>query len=161
MKKNVIRLLAGLLALVMVLSLAACGNDDKSSSSSSESSSADAAAGDKFATVKAFLDDPDTKAALDEMIESMVGEDSGMSVSVEGSDDTLTYIFKYADSLLGDADISALADELAKGMDEQSSVFENIASSIATVVEVDNPKVVVTYAKEDGTEIYSQTFEAN
>ena len=43
MKKNVLRALSVLLVLVMVVSLTACG-------------------GGKFATVKAFLDDPDTKA---------------------------------------------------------------------------------------------------
>ena len=179
MKKNLFRVLAAAMALSMVLSLAACGNDDKGSSSSADSSSSsttDSSAGEdssessaeesstaadgKFATVKAFLEDPDTKAQLDTMIEQMVGDDDTMDVSIEGGDDTLTYIFKYSDEALGDTDVAALADALAEGMDSQSATFEGIASSIATVVEVENPKVVVTYAKADGTEIYSHEFTA-
>lgn len=168
MKKNMIRLLAAIMALLIVLSLAACGGDSKKDDSSSAPESSSSAAADdaganadgSFDTVKAFLDDPDTKAQLDQMIESMVGDDDTMSVDIEGTDDSLIYIFKYSDEALGDADVDALADALATAMEGQDSVFEGIASSISTVVNVDNPKVVVTYAKADGTEIYSQTFEA-
>lgn len=178
MKKNLIRVLAMVMALAMVVSLAACGNDGKSSStagsdktsstagtdssSSSESASEGTTAAEdgKFATVKAFLDDPATKEQLDAALEQMTGGDDSMDVSLEGSDDTLTYIFKYSDDTLADADVDALAAALEEGMDAQASVFENIASQVGSVVSVENVKVVVTYAKADGTEIYSREFAA-
>lgn len=90
----------------------------------------------------------------------MTGGDDSMEVALEGSDDTLTYIFKYSDDALADTDVEALAAALEEGMDSQSAVFENIASQVGQVVSVENVKVVVTYAKADGTEIYSREFAA-
>ena len=79
MKKNALRILSALLVLVMVVSLAACG-------------------GGKFDTVKAFLEDPDTKAELDKSIASMVNDT--MDVTLEGTDDTLIYNFKFSDDTM-------------------------------------------------------------
>ena len=107
MKKNVLRTLATVLALTMLFSLAACGDDkgsgsstpsssetssaadDSSSESSTEESSSEAedsseessaastgAADGVFPTVKAFLEDPTTKAQLDASIEQMLDRKS-------------------------------------------------------------------------------------
>ena len=101
MKKNVLRALSVLLVLVMVVSLTACG-------------------GGKFATVKAFLDDPDTKAELDKSISAMLTDDS-ISVTLEGTEDTLIYNFKFSDDALASTDEETLKASLASAWRARSS----------------------------------------
>ena len=139
MKKNALRILSALLVLVMVVSLAACG-------------------GGKFDTVKAFLEDPDTKAELDKSIASMVNDT--MDVTLEGTDDTLIYNFKFSDDTMAGVDEETLKASLVSGLEESTfvSTFENIASSVSEVVKAENVKVKVIYAKADGTELVHKTY---
>lgn len=141
MKKNALRILSALLVLVMVVSLAACG-------------------GGKFDTVKAFLEDPDTKAELDKSIASMVNDT--MDVTLEGTDDTLIYNFKFSDDTMASVDEETLKASLVSGLEESAfvSTFENIASSVSEVVKAENVKVKVIYAKADGTELASREYTA-
>ncbi len=141
MKKNALRILSALLVLVMVVSLAACG-------------------GGKFDTVKAFLEDPDTKAELDKSIASMVNDT--MDVTLEGTDDTLIYNFKFSDDAMAGVDEETLKASLVSGLEESAfvSTFENIASSVSEVVKAENVKVKVIYAKADGTELASREYTA-
>lgn len=141
MKKNALRILSALLVLVMVVSLAACG-------------------GGKFDTVKAFLDDPDTKAELDKSIASMVNDT--MDVTLEGTDDTLIYNFKFSDDAMAGVDEETLKASLVSGLEESAfvSTFEDIASSVSEVVKAENVKVKVIYAKADGTELASREYTA-
>ncbi|MCI9192218.1 MAG: DUF4854 domain-containing protein [Acutalibacter muris] len=141
MKKNALRILSALLVLVMVVSLAACG-------------------GGKFDTVKAFLDDPDTKAELDKSIASMVNDT--MDVTLEGTDDTLIYNFKFSDDAMAGVDEETLKASLVSGLEESTfvSTFEDIASSVSEVVKAENVKVKVIYAKADGTELASREYTA-
>ena len=124
MKKNALRILSALLVLVMVVSLAACG-------------------GGKFDTVKAFLEDPDTKAELDKSIASMVNDT--MDVTLEGTDDTLIYNFKFSDDTMAGVDEETLKASLVSGLEESTfvSTFENIASSVSEVVKAENVKVKI------------------
>ena len=142
MKKNVLRALSVLLVLVMVVSLTACG-------------------GGKFATVKAFLDDPDTKAELDKSISAMLTDDS-ISVTLEGTEDTLIYNFKFSDDAMAGVDEETLKASLVSGLEESTfvSTFEDIASSVSEVVKAENVKVKVIYAKADGTELASREYTA-
>lgn len=187
MKKNVLRILAAVLAITMLFSLAACGNDDKGSSSSSqpsssessssetsssESSAADSssseessessAADGKYATVKAFIEDPTVKADLDKSIESMLGGNDTMSVSLDGTEDTLIYLFTFSEEAMATTDEESLKTALSEGLEEESFVatFEQIAGSVATVVEAESVKVKVVYAKADGTELASKEYTA-
>ena len=139
MKKNALRILSALLVLVMVVSLAACG-------------------GGKFDTVKAFLEDPDTKAELDKSIASMVNDT--MDVTLEGTDDTLIYNFKFSDDAMAGVDEETLKASLVSGLEESTfvSTFEDIASSVSEVVKAENVKVKVIYAKADGTELVHKTY---
>lgn len=188
MKKNLLRLLAGTMAVAMVLSLAACGGDDKKSSSSesgagsssqtssvaeesssedssaedssAESSEAAAPASGKFASIQEFLDDPTVKGQLDSMIESLTAGDDSMAVDVKGDGNKLVYTFTFVGEEFGEDEISVMSAALEEAMSNQRSTFENIASSLSQAIEVEDPKVVVTYATEDGTEIYSEEFSA-
>ena len=141
MKKNALRILSALLVLVMVVSQAACG-------------------GGKFDTVKAFLEDPDTKAELDKSIASMVNDT--MDVTLEGTDDTLIYNFKFSDDAMAGVDEETLKASLVSGLEESTfvSTFEDIASSVSEVVKAENVKVKVIYAKADGTELASREYTA-
>ena len=189
MKKNVLRILAAVLALAMLFSLAACGGKGSGSSSqpsssessasggsseesSSEPSSSEASSGEessessapegKYATVKAFIEDPAVKAELDQSIETMLGDNDDMSVSLDGTEDTLIYLFTFSEEAMATTDEESLKTALAKGLEEESfvSTFEQIAGSVATVVEASNVKVKVVYAKADGTELASREYTA-
>lgn len=173
MKKNVLRILAAILALTLAFSLAACGNDDKGSSSSAPSSSesgsseessqaADASADGTYATVKDFLEDPDVKSLLDATISQMVGDNKDISVSLEGTDDTLVYVFKYSEEAMATANADALKTALSDGLEDESfaATFEQIAASINEVVAADSAKVKVVYAMPDGTELASKEYSA-
>ena len=142
MKKNVLRILAALLALTMLLSLAACGG--------------------KFATVKDFLDDPDTKSTLDKSLSQIVGSADGMDVTLEGTDNTLIYNFKFSDEVIASTDEDTLKAALAEGLEDATfvSTFEEIAKSVASVVKAKDVKVKVVYAKADGTELASKEYSA-
>lgn len=188
MKKNLLRLLAGTMAVAMVLSLTACGGSDSSSSepsssaseessssqvestpeeSSSEASSEDASSSEagtpaegKFASIQDFLDDPSVKSQLDSMIDSLTAGDDSMAVKVEGQDNKLVYTFTFVGQEFSEDDITTMHDALETAMAGQADTFEGIASSLTDAIEVTDPKVVVVYAAEDGTEIYSQEFDA-
>lgn len=142
MRKNVLRIFAALLALVMLVSLAACGGDSK------------------FATVKDFLEDPETKAELDKSIASMVEGNNMMDVTLEGTEDTLIYNFKFNDEALAAVDEETLKASLESGLDGEDfvSTFEGIADSVSQVVKADKVKVKVVYAKADGTELASREY---
>ena len=49
---------------------------------------------------------------------------------------------------------------LETNMGTVTSTFEGIAAEIANVVDVKDPKVVVTYETSGGEEIYSEEFSA-
>lgn len=188
MKKNFIRLLAGTMAVVLALSLAACSGNDSSSaggassagtssvssaadssseaSSGAEDSSSESQAEDtgsvaegKFASIQEFLDDAAVKSQLDSMMEAMASEQMDIAVTADG--DKLVYTFTFSESALPEGtDMDAIAATLEEGMNQQASTFETIAESMKEVVEVSDPKVVVVYAQHDGTEIYKQEFSA-
>ena len=184
MKKNFFRLLAGVLAIAMLLALAACGGKDGSSSEGSSSSQAsgvesssagsedqessgleaNSEAGDasglvdgKYASIQAFLDDPQISEQINAMVDALAEGDMGIAVSA--NENKLVYTFTFAEFEEG-TDTDAVAESLEKNMADQASVFENIANSIKEVVNVEDPKVVVAYNAADGTEIYSQEFSA-
>lgn len=182
MKKNFFRLLAGVLAIAMLLALAACGGKDGSSSEGSSSSQASGVesssagseaqessgpsseAGDasglvdgKYASIQAFLDDPQISEQINTMVDALAEGDMGIAVSA--NENKLVYTFTFAEFEEG-TDTNAIAESLEKNMADQASVFENIANSIKEVVNVEDPKVVVAYNAADGTEIYSQEFSA-
>ena len=172
MKKNFVRLLAGVLAIAMLLALAACGGKDGSSSEGSsssqasgvESSSAGSEAQEssglvdgKYASIQAFLDDPQISEQINAMVDALAEGDMGIAVSA--NENKLVYTFTFAEFEEG-TDTDAVAESLEKNMADQASVFENIANSIKEVVNVEDPKVVVAYNAADGTEIYSQEFSA-
>ena len=94
------------------------------------------------------------------MIESLTAGDDSMAVKVEGQDNKLVYTFTFVGEEFSEEEITTMHDALEAGMASQAATFEGIASSLSSAIEVSDPKVVVVYAAEDGTEIYSQEFDA-
>ena len=121
MKKNFFRLLAGVLAIAMLLALAACGGKDGSSSEGSSSSQAsgvesssagseaqessgleaNSEAGDasglvdgKYASIQAFLDDPQISEQINAMVDALAEGDMGIAVSA--NENKLVYTFTFA-----------------------------------------------------------------
>lgn len=136
--------------------------DDTSTPADTEPSSEEAPSG-LYATVEEFLADPAVKAQLDQSIDQMVGGSDDMTVSIEGTRDTLIYMFKYSDAAIAGIDEDALSSTLYESMDDPSfaSVFESIAGSVASVVEADTVYVMVIYAKEDGTVLASRDYTSD
>ena len=85
-----------------------------------------------------------------------------MDVTLEGTDDTLIYNFKFSDDTMAGVDEETLKASLVSGLEESTfvSTFENIASSVSEVVKAENVKVKVIYAKADGTELASREYTA-
>ena len=133
-------------------------------SRSSELSSAEKSEEDSdseiYPTVKAFLEDPDVREEIDSWVEEMMDDD--ISVSVRGTENSLIYYYEYSDSALSTVDEKKLSSTLKSNLDNESIIvtFGGIAKSIDAVVSADPVKVVVVYAKSDGTELASREYFA-
>ncbi len=187
MNNTVLRVLSAVMALILVFSLGACGNDDSGSQSSSSSSSSEvssevssavssestpesapesspessessAAASGTYATVSEFLED--NRSTVSAAIESMAGDQDLMEISLDSTDDSLIYKFVFTDSAMEGVDEKALIDALQEGVDAEdfTTTFEDIAASVKSLVPLDAVKVEVIYAKADGTELVHKTY---
>lgn len=107
----------------------------------------------KYASVEEFLEDPDVKSQLEEMMSSL---DDDMIIDVSGSGNTLIYSFVFFD----DVDIASTRAAMKEEMNDPyfASIFEDIAASLGDAIEVTNPTVIVSYWTWNGTEIYSQEY---
>ena len=187
MNKTVLRVLSAVMALMMVISLVACGGDSKSGSSSesssgsssssssessaeatpepapestpdsSESSESSSAAG-TYATVTEFLED--NRDTISAAIEQTVGGQDKMEISLDSADDSLIYRFIFTDSAMEGIDEEALTAALEEQInaDAFTTTFEGIADSVKSVVTQDAVKIEVIYAKADGTELVHKTY---
>lgn len=174
MKKYLIRTLACGLAAACVLALGACGakNDGKAkdgstssatvSSAAPASSAADssAAAGGlnasgKYATVEDFVNSDIMQSQLESMKKTLEG--SGASLDITGEGNKLIYTFVYD---MGDMDTDAMKEALQPAMDGMASQFETVASSLKAAVDVDAPVVEVICKAADGTELFSNEYNA-
>ena len=78
-------------------------------------------------------------------------------MKVDITDNTLTYTYTYNQTFTGDT-LEKMEEELEKAMEEQSSTFENIGTTLEKESGVSDVKVVVEYLNKDGSEIYSEEF---
>lgn len=114
-----------------------------------------------YATVKDFLDEPEVQVALDQMVEDIMGQDDTMSVSIDGGDNVLIYTFTFTDEALEGVYVPDLCVALEEELNSASATYEDIAASLYSVVEAENVRVTVVYAKYDGTVLVSREFEPN
>lgn len=79
------------------------------------------------------------------------------NMKVDITDNTLTYTYTYNQTFTGDT-LEKIEEELEKAMEEQSSTFENIGTTLEKESGVSDVKVVVEYLNKDGSKIYSEEF---
>lgn len=182
--KNLYRVLALALCMLMLLSFAACGGSKNENSSPasepenvstpvSEPASEPADSGDdgeddsitdKFATIQDFIDSDLFQNQWGSMIQELDG--SGMSIELLGEGDTLVYQFTYDEFASTDFDedtLTLMADTLKEALADESTAdtFVSIAKSLKAAVKVDKPAVRVAYQTSDGVEIASAEYSAD
>ena len=132
------KVLSSVLALAMVamaLSFTSCNNG-------------------KIDSIEAFVATDEMQSQIKEAKESV--EDGTLTMDIVAEGNKLVYVYTYQTDL----DIEATKEALATAIEQQASVFENVAKEIKNAVNVENPIVEVRYLAKDGTEIYSQEFTA-
>lgn len=109
--------------------------------------------------VEAYLQDETVAKQLDEQLGSMSGDE--FSVEVAGEGNTLIYTFTFGEAIdLSDETIKAtIVGALESGMEQQRSVFEDVAAELQEQVTEENVKVRIVYNNADGSEIYACDFE--
>ena len=167
------KLFALLLAVMMVLSLAACGKDsDKSgatadSSSKSDTASSEADDGDSaesetidtsnlkhYATLQQYLDDPDNSEGL-EKLKKQSGEAIDLDIEIE--DDTLVYDYTYT-TAIEESNIANVSDILNQMLESSKDNFQKLAGVMQSQIDEDI-KIKVVYRNTDGEVIAEKTFD--
>lgn len=171
MKKYGKTLLALLLAIMMLLSLAACGEKAPSSTESSnvsdnttseskttttqEAATTTKPAGSKqFATIEEYVNSPVVQKSFEALKESF--SSMPMTMTMEGKDNKLVYTYTYKQ----DIDKAAAKPALEKALEQQAATFENVVKQLRLLVDEENPVVRVVYLTKEGEEIYSCEFKA-
>ena len=135
MKKVLSSVLALAMVFAMALSFTSCSNG-------------------KIDSIEAFVATDERQSQIKEAKESV--EDGTLTMDIVAEGNKLVYVYTYQTDL----DIEATKEALATAIEQQASVFENVAKEIKNAVNVENPIVEVRYLAKDGTEIYSQEFTA-
>ena len=135
MKKVLSSVLALAMVFAMALSFPSCNNG-------------------KIDSIEAFVATDEMQSQIKEAKESV--EDGTLTMDIVAEGNKLVYVYTYQTDL----DIEATKEALATAIEQQASVFENVAKEIKNAVNVENPIVEVRYLAKDGTEIYSQEFTA-
>lgn len=104
----------------------------------------------KYASIDEFLSSQDIQSQLDAMQTDELG------VTITAEDNKLVYTYTFAEGIETDG----AAEALETGIQSQASTFQSIAATLALVVDVENPVVVVRYLDYQGNEIYSTEFTA-
>lgn len=108
----------------------------------------------KSIRLKLLLPTDEMQSQIKEAKESV--EDGTLTMDIVAEGNKLVYVYTYQTDL----DIEATKEALATAIEQQASVFENVAKEIKNAVNVENPIVEVRYLAKDGTEICSQEFTA-
>lgn len=114
----------------------------------------DAAAFEKFPDIETYVESEEVQSQLDEMVASI--EEQGMKMEVLGEDNKLIYRYTFTNMEKQDG----MAEQLEKAMGTQAETFTMIANSLETIVDVENPMVVIEYLDVNGEEIYTAEFKA-
>ena len=137
MKKAISKVFSLTLAILMVVSLAACAQNNG-----------------KFASVEDYLANEQVQEQLQPSIDSV--KNMGLDLKITGEGNKLIYTYTYTTQL----DEDGVAEQLREGLNAQASSFEGVASNLKDVINVDNPVAVVPYLNKDGTVLHTQEFTA-
>ena len=114
----------------------------------------DAVAFEKFPDIETYVESEEVQSQLDEMVASI--EEQGMKMEVLGEDNKLIYRYTFTNMEKQDG----MAEQLEKAMGTQAETFTTIANSLETIVDVEDPMVVIEYLDVNGEEIYTAEFKA-
>ncbi len=114
---------------------------------------------DTFSTLEDFINSDEMQSQISSIVDSIA--DSGITVDVTAEGNRLTYLYTYSADILEGVDMDSLTSTLNDVLESSADTFEGIASSLKSAVNIDDPVVVVTYAKADGTIIATREFTAN
>lgn len=179
MKKNLLRLITCVLALISVVSMAACSgkpstssaadgsapassqpavsepvSDPASEPASGPASTPESAVDANFVSIEDFIKSDMMQEQIKTMNDSIAEEGCSLEVTAEG--DQMIYAFTFGD--LEGIDVESLAATLNETLDQTASIYETLASQLKAMA--DDPSVKVIYAAADGTEICSRVFTA-
>ena len=167
--KNIAKIFyGGLVAVMCSVLLASCSSGQPEGPSSSGNTATTAATttdsapvpttsskednitpGGKFASMEDYVNSDIVQSQIADSIEGM-----GMEIQADGN--KLIYIYTYETQMPTDS----LASILESALESQKSTFQSVASTLKSIVDVENPVVVVSYRNADGSEIVSQEFAA-
>lgn len=119
-----------------------------------DSDEGDAVAFEKFPNIEMYVESEEVQSQLDEMVASI--EEQGMKMEVLGEDNKLIYRYTFTNMEKQDG----MAEQLEKAMGTQAETFTMIANSLETIVDVEDPMVVIEYLDVNGEEIYTAEFKA-
>ena len=108
----------------------------------------------KYATMEDYVKSDAVQQQIASLEDTMAN--MGLELSVTGEGNKLIYTYTSNDITKSDALVSTLESSL----EAQKETFTSTANTLKSVVNVDNPCVVVTYLDKTGEEIYSREFMA-
>lgn len=161
-KKGLFKLAACTLVLAMALSLGACSSDskDKDSNSSKKTetekkdNTTDNNSG-KFASMDEYVASDEVQSQMDTLKASVEGQ--GMTVEVKGEGSKLIYTYYLEDI----ENQEGMAEAMEAEAERQASTFVSTAKMLKTVVDVDNPVVVIEYIDKNGEMIFTKEYASD
>ena len=168
-----IRSAALLLALILCLSLAACGakntddpsGDEAASSAATESSASTAASettvpsvsqDEVYSSVQEYIDSPAIQSELESAKEYL---DGMMTYQVYAEGEKMVYDYQYTTEYDAETTVS-IKEKLDESLESSSDAYSQIVEVLRTHVSgIQNPQIEVIYRNGDGTVITSRLYE--
>lgn len=180
------RIIALLTAVLLCLSLAACGESepasadsatkdsiasaeaaikdtaDSSSETAANKSDSDSAGSNnssdvKFSSVEEYIQHPDVKKNLETVTESLKQFSDTMTFSYHAEGNQLHYDYKYVKQY-DEENVQRIKETIEADL-ENNSAYTSIVDEMKQYIDIDNPQFVITYFNADGSVILTKTFE--
>ena len=179
------RIIALILALLLCLALAACGDQDTGSAASESgqsastpdeskpsdaSSEADSGTSSKaasgsnnktgsvtFNSVDEYLAFPEVKEKLDAAVKSVESMSDVLTFKYYAQDNQLHYDYTYKEQYEG-AILETLKETLEQDL-ETNPAYPAIVDEMKGYIKIDDPQFVISYLNADGTVIATKTYE--
>ena len=145
------RIFAILLAILMIISLAACGESSDKTDSTSTASSTGAK---KYATLQDYMDDPVNMKGIDSVKES--GQDV-LEINIKADGSTMLYEYTYKTTFSAD-DLPSMKQSIEEAMASNDSTFTTLATNLQSQID-EKVNVRVVYRNGDGEIIFENTYD--
>lgn len=162
-KKGLIKLAACTLVLSMALSLGACSDSSKDDDTDKKTEvnntvddddDDDDSSSGKFASMEDYVASDEVQAEIEASKSALEGQ--GETIDIRGEGNKLIYSYKYETIVKQEGMEETLETEAAK----QESLFTSTATSLKSLVDVDNPVVVIEYIDANGEMIFTKEYPA-